>query len=143
MPKCPFCGKEINTVHVYREEMHKYEYFLDEKNSLRYNRLEVEQDDLHAICICPECEEELPFSLWRVGDFLREKLVILRSDDPEIKRKGDFVLYRGKVYKITDDYNGRVYKFTENGRWLNLLHLILVEDEVIADILGADLEGEG
>jgi len=80
--------------------------------------------------------------LWRVGDFLREKLVILRSDDPEIKRKGDFVLYRGKVYKITDDYKGGVYKFTENEKELNLLHLTLVEDEVIADILGADLESE-
>ncbi|RLE43764.1 hypothetical protein DRJ19_02130, partial [Candidatus Woesearchaeota archaeon] len=90
--------------------------------------------------ICPECEEELPFSLWRVGDFLRGKLIILRSDDPEIKRRGDFVLYRGRVYRITDEYKGRVYKFTENERELNLLHLRLVEDELAADILKADIE---
>ena len=131
MPKCPFCGKEINTVHVYREETHKYEYFLDDKSSLHCDRLEAKQDDLHAICVCPKCEEELPLSLWKVGDFLREKLIILRSDDPEIKRKGDFVLYRGKVYKIA---------YECKGGGLNLLHLRLVEDELAADILKADIE---
>jgi len=129
MPKCPFCGKEINTVHVYREETHKYEYFLDEKNFLRYNHLKAERDDLHAICICPECGEELPFPLWKVGDFLREKLVILRSDDPEIKRKGDYVLYKGKIYKIIREEDVA-----------DLLHLKLVEDELAADILKADIE---
>ena len=62
-----------------------------------------------------------------MGDFLREKYIILRSDDPEIKRKRDYVLYRGRVYKIIEECK-------------SLLHLELVENELVADILKADIE---
>jgi len=129
MPKCPFCGKEINSVHADIDEVHRYEFFLDGKKTLRRKQLEVEQDELHAIYLCPECGEELPFSSWRVEDFLRKEYVVLSLDDPEIKRKGDYVLYRGKVYKIIREEDVA-----------DLLHLKLVEDELAADILKANIE---
>ena len=80
---------------------------------------------------CPECERILPLFSWKLEDFLKEKYVVLRPDDPEIKRKGDFALFRGKVYKIDEFY------FLEP-----FLVLELVEDELVADILKAELEGE-
>ena len=128
MPKCPFCRKEINSVHAYIQELWRYELSLDKRKSLRYKRLGVEdQDEMHAICVCPECESELPFSSWMVGDFLREKYIVLRTDDPEIKRKREYILYRNKVYKI----------IREGER---LLHLRSVENELAADILKANIE---
>jgi len=107
MPKCPLCGKEISRV--------------DERGVHLFGKYYT----------CPECERILPLFSWKLEDFLKEKYVILRPDDPEIKRKGDFALFRGRVYKIDKFY------FLEP-----FLVLELVEDELVADILKADLEGE-
>ena len=83
---------------------------------------------------CPKCGETLPLDdLFEVKDFLEEKYVILRPDDPEIKRRGDFVLFRGKVYKIE-----MISPFLTS--LSNLLALRLVEDELAADILKACIE---
>jgi len=102
MPKCPSCGKEINSVHRSVMEFHTYKLFLDESGSLRSEPIgEPEVDNLHPVYTCPECGDEIPLSSWNVEDFLKEKYLILHSDDPEIKIKRDFVLFRGKVYKIT------------------------------------------
>ena len=93
---------------------------------------ELFDDLLRQYYACPKCGEMLPISTWKLDDFLKGKYVILRPDDPEIKRKGDFVLFRGEVYKIVKAY------FLKP-----LLALELVEDELVADILKAELEGEG
>ena len=130
MPKCPSCGKEINSVHRSVMEFHTYKLSLDERGSLRSEPVgKPEVDDLHPVYTCPECGDEIPLSSWRVEDFLKERYIILRSDDPEIRRKKDLILFRGKIYKIT-------MKEKATG----LLHLKLVEEALTTDILKADIE---
>jgi len=86
--------------------------------------------DVEHTAFCPECDKEIPFCNYIGGieDFLAEKYIILRSDDPEIKRKGDLALFKGKVYKVIEE--------SDDG----MLHLELVKDETVADIIGAGLE---
>ena len=129
MPKCPFCGKKISSMSAYIQGLRGWRYdLLLDKLHHKFLGEEEEQDERGAICICPECGRKFPFFSWRMGDFLREKYIILRSDDPEIKRKRDYVLYRGRVYKIIEERK-------------SLLHLEFVENELVADILKTDLEG--
>ena len=126
MPKCPFCGVEISYLVVHESDIttHVYKVYLDGRWEWQYDRNKV------YTTYCPECKEQIPLH-GHIEDFLKEKYVVLRSDDPEIKRKGNSVLFRGKVYKVKIE--------TESGS-LHLLHLKLVEDETLASIIRASLE---
>jgi len=127
MPKCPFCKGEIDSVYEIITEENSYKLSLDGKGEL-YSKLIG--SDLEKVYTCPKCGKEL-IHLWNrmdVRDFLKEKVIFLYPDDSEVKRRGEYVLYKGKIYKIIEKKKS------------GLLHLRLVEDELIADILGADLE---
>jgi len=77
VPKCPFCRKEINRVDIHVDPHTGWEYYT-----------------------CSKCKETLPLDdLFEVKDFLEERYVILHPDDPEIEQKGDFFLFRGKIYR--------------------------------------------
>jgi len=130
MPKCPFCGKEIEYLHSWYQEVTRYRVSLDENGDLQWEQDFVSDSEALETGVCPHCERHIPI-YDDTEEFLKEKYVILRPDDPEIKRKGDFALFRGRVYKIDKFY------FLEP-----FLVLELVEDELVADILKADLEGE-
>jgi len=126
--KCPFCGAELNHLVVYElvRTKHAYKVYLDGQWVWQYDN---EEDRAHT-AFCPECDEEIPLCdyIGGVEDFLDEEYVILRSDDPEIKRKEGFVLFRGKVYKVMEESDG------------GMLHLKLVKGEPVASIIGASLE---
>ena len=128
MPKCPFCGAELNHLDVHELVCTKHVYKVYPNGQWEWQH-DVETDRI-GTAFCPECDEEIPLhdGLSDIEDFLDEKYIILRSDDPEIKRKGDLALFRGKVYKVIDE--------SDDG----LLYLELVEDETVADIIGAGLE---
>ena len=123
MPKCPFCGKEINSVCKLITE----HLSLD----VRSEPAKVVSDELDILYTCPECGGEFNFLLDEkdIRDFLEDRYIILHSDDPEIKRRGDYVLYKSKIYKIIGEEGAT-----------GLLHLELVEDELVVDILKADIE---
>jgi len=134
MSKCPFCGKKIECLRIYYREVASYTVYLDRSEEILDRTFagyeEVKPD---GYPICPSCYEEIPIPIRDerdIVDFLKEKYVILRSDDPEIKaQKDDLIIFREKVYKII-----------ERKSKSNLLVLKLVEDEIAADILRADLE---
>ena len=132
MSKCPFCGKKIECLRIYYREVASYTVYLDRSEEILDRTFagyeEVKPD---GYPICPSCYEEIPIPIRDerdIVDFLKEKYIILRSDDPEIKRKGDLALFKGKVYKVIEE--------SDDG----MLHLELVKDETVADIIGADLE---
>jgi len=65
LPKCPYCGKELATIHW--DEYDSYEF-----KDGRYEFVEGE-----AVLKCPECEEELPIydergEFGQLGKRLRE-----------------------------------------------------------------------
>jgi len=128
MPKCPFCGAELNHLVVYESiySTHVYKVSLDRGWEWEYDS----KRDVEHTAFCPECDEEIPLCdyIGEVEDFLDEEYVILRSDDPEIKRKEGFALFRGKVYKVMEESDG------------GMLHLKLVKGEPVASIIGASLE---
>jgi len=128
VPKCPFCGAELNHLVVYESiySTHVYKVSMDRGWEWKYDS----NRDVEHTAFCPECDKEIPFCNYIGGieDFLAEKYIILRSDDPEIKRKGDLALFKGKVYKVIEE--------SDDG----MLHLELVKDETVADIIGAGLE---
>ena len=136
MPKCPFCGKEINSVRKLITEYHDYILSLDEKGHIHSEPVET-LGNKDILYMCPECYDVLNFlhDERDVKDFLEERYIILRSDDPEIKRKGRYILYKGKIYKILEE------KEIPGGEFslLHLLYLELAEGELAADILKADL----
>ena len=128
MPKCPFCGAEIIYLVVHESSFatHVYKVYSDGRWEWQYD----DEGSKVYTAYCPECDEQIPL-YGHIEDFLREKYVVLRSDDPEIKRKGNSVLFRGKVYKV---------EMESEGGALHLLHLKLVEDETLASIIKASLE---
>lgn len=127
MPKCPICGEEVHHLLVSESvhSVHEYKVYPDGRWVWQHSK---EGDKVYK-AFCPECGEEIPLDEYfgDIEDFLEENYIILRSDDPEIKRKENFVLFRGKVYKVMDECSA-------------LLHLKLVEDETIASIIRANLE---
>ena len=129
MPKCPFCGKEIEYLHSWYQEVTRYRVSLDENGDLQWEQDFVSDSEALETDVCPHCERHIPI-YDDTEEFLKEKYVVLRPDDPEIEaRKDNFVIFRGKVYKIDDDESEP-----------NLLILRLVEDELVADILKTDAE---
>jgi len=128
VPKCPFCGAELNRLVVYELVCTKHAYKVHSNGQWEW-QYDDEKGREYTV-FCPECYEEIPIHncIDEVEDFLDEKYIILRSDDPEIKRKGDLALFKGKVYKVVEESN--------NG----LLYLELVEDKCVADIIGAGLD---
>ena len=128
MPKCPFCGAELNHLVVYELVRTKHTYKVHPNGQWEW-QYDNEEGRAYT-AFCPECDEEIPLCdyIGEVEDFLDEEYVILRSDDPEIKRKGDLALFKGKVYKVIEE--------SDDG----MLHLELVKDATVADIIGAGLE---
>ena len=128
MAKCPFCGAELNHLVVYESVCTTHVYKVDSDGHWEWQY--DNKNDRICRVFCPECDEEIPLHdcFADVDDFLREKYIVLRSDDSEIRRKGNFVLFRGKVYKVEEE--------TDDG----MLYLTLVKDELITDILKAELE---
>jgi len=129
MPKCPFCGKEIEYLYSWYQETSRYRVSLDENGDLQWEQDFISDSEALETDVCPHCDQHIPM-YDDTEDFLKEKYVVLRPDDPEIEaRKGDIIIFRGKVYKIDEDESDQ-----------NLLILRLVEDEVLADILKTDAE---
>jgi len=130
MPKCPFCGKEVKYLYAYYQELVRYRISLDKDGDLQWVEDGIEgSGECVDTDVCPHCERRIPI-YDDTEEFLKEKYVVLRPDDPEIRaRKGNFVIFRGKVYKIDEGESEP-----------NLLILRLVEDELVADILKIDAE---
>jgi len=139
MPKCPFCGKEITHLYVCYREYVNYSVYLNSLGDLEFSHKYTESGELVGYPICPYCLGEIPIHNDddntiddTIRDFLKGKYIVLRSDDSEIKaQKDNFIIFEEKIYKIV-----------ERRPEQNLLILKLVEDEVVSDILKADLESE-
>ena len=129
MPKCPFCGKEIEYLYSYYQEVVRYAISLDKDGDLQWEQDFISHSVALETDICPHCNRSIPI-YDDTEEFLREKYVVLRPDDPEIEaRKGNIIIFRGRVYKIDEGESGP-----------NLLILRLVEDELVTDILKTDVE---
>ena len=129
MPKCPFCGKEIEYLYSWYQEVSRYIVSLDESGNIQWEQDFVSSSEPLDTELCPHCDQHIPM-YDDPEKFLKEEYVVLRPDDPEIEvRRGNFVIFRGKVYKIDEDVSNT-----------DLLILRLVEDELVADIIKTSAE---
>ena len=140
MAFCPFCKQEINEVKAVYREVRQVEITakvrLDPNtHNLSYNEEEVETLDVVDMegeeeYFCPKCEETLPLSSDELEQLLEGKLALAKESD--VKVKGNFALFKGKIYKIVESY--RYPSKTDD----NLLLLEAIDDELAEAILSAN-----
>lgn len=138
MAFCPFCKQEINEVKAVYREVRQVEITakvrLDPNtHNLSYNEEEVETLDVVDVeeeeeYSCPNCGETLPLSSDELELFLEGKLALAKESDAKVK--GNFALFKGKVYKIIGPFLPK----TDD----NLLLLEAVDDELAEAILSAN-----
>jgi len=97
VPRCPFCGEELDYVIQWALEW--------VKNMVEFTSYGIEYSESDPVSVeeeeyeCPACEAKLPLrDEDEVRAFSRGELEILFKEKARVK--GNFALYDGKVYEI-------------------------------------------
>jgi hypothetical protein len=70
MPRCPKCGKEIDSLKHYQTCLVKWDFYIDE-NVNEYFENEDMLDGWDSKWACPECDETLFFDIEDAINFLK------------------------------------------------------------------------